>query len=115
MTIQNGTATVQLLFSGEGFVAFDDLIIEDRTLNNKMTIDCFGNNTSTEVKATSGFFHIFDYPTTGLRVSVVNSFKYNGKAEAVEAIIAGFDKDMGTMTCKGCRSAGEYCNIKRER
>ena len=73
-----------------------------------MTIDCFGNNTSTEVKATSGIFHIFDYPTTGLRVSVVNSLKYTGKAEAVEAIIAGFDKDMGTMTCKGCRSAGAY-------
>ena len=73
-----------------------------------MTIDCFGNNTSTEVKATSGIFHIFDYPTTGLRVTVVNSLKYTGKAEAVEAIIAGFDKDMGTMMCKGCRSAGAY-------
>ena len=72
-----------------------------------MTIDCFGNNTSTEVKATSGIFHIFDYPTTGLRVSQETTLKYAGKAEAVEAIIAGFDKDMGTMTCTGCRSAGE--------
>jgi len=107
----SGSSQVSLS-PGEGFVAFDDLIIEDRTLNNKMTIDCFGNNTSTEVKATSGIFHIFDYPTTGLRVSVVNSLKYTGKAEAVEAIIAGFDKDMGTMTCKGCRSAGALPGVK---
>ena len=71
-----------------------------------MTIDCFGNNTSTEVKATSDIFHIFDYPSTGLRVSVNNYLKYNGKASAVEAIIAGFDKDMGTLTCTGCRAAG---------
>ena len=72
-----------------------------------MTIDCFGNNTSTEVIATSGIFHIFDYPTTGLRVRVDTVLKYEGKAEAVEAIIAGFDTDMGTMTCSGCRAAGE--------
>ena len=88
-------------------MAFDDLIIVDRTLNNKMTIDCFGNNTSTEVKATSGFFHIYDAPTTGLRVTVETTLKYEGKSEAVQAIIAAFDKDMGSMTCKGCRSAGE--------
>ena len=79
-----------------------------------MTIDCFGNNTSTEVIATSGIFHIFDYPTTGLRVSSTNYLKYTGKAEAVEAIIAGFDTDMGTMTCSGCRAAGETQNLTED-
>merc|ERR1712079_251919 len=48
----SGTADVTVA-PGDGLVAFDDLVIEDMSLNNIMTIECFGNNTSTTISATS--------------------------------------------------------------
>ena len=92
------------LFLGEGLVAFNDLVIEEMSLNNIMTIECFGNNTSTTIKATSQLFHIYDAPTTGLLTQLTTSFSYKGAIGEIQPILDAFDSSMGTISCKGCGS-----------
>lgn len=89
-------------FLGEGFVAFDDLSVESISLNNIMTIECFGNNTSTSVKATSQLFHVYDAPTTGLLNEISNTFHYKGKMEYIMPVLLAYDNNMGTISCNGC-------------
>ena len=91
-----------MLFSGESLVVFDDLLIAEMSLNNRLTIDCFGNNTSTGLLATSELFHVYDAPTTGLKTEVETLFSYKGKLENVLSLIDAFDSSMGTISCTGC-------------
>ena len=95
-------STLIYVFSGDGLVAFDDLVIEDMSLNNIMTIECFGNNTSTTISATSQLFHIYDAPTTGLLTMVNTNFSYKGQIGVVQSVLDAFTSDMGTLTCTGC-------------
>ena len=88
--------------AGDSLVAFDDLIIEEMSLNNMMTIDCFGNSTSTSLLATSQLFHVYDAPTTGLKTEVETLFSYKGKLANVLSLIDAFDSSMGTISCTGC-------------
>ena len=88
------------LIIGEGLVTFDDLSIERVSLNNIMTIECFGNSTSTSVKATSQLFHVYDAPTTGLLNEISNTFYYKGKMEYIMPVLLAFDSNMGTISCK---------------
>ena len=90
--------------AGEGLVTFDDLIIEEMSLNNVMTIECFGNNTSTTIKATSQLFHIYDAPTTGLLTQLTTVFSYKGAIGEIQPILDAFNSNMGTIECKGCGS-----------
>ena len=91
-----------MLSSGESLVVFDDLLIEEMTLNNRLTIDCFGNSTSTSLLATSELFHVYDAPTTGLQTKVTTAFSYTGKVENVLDLIEAFEPSMGTISCDGC-------------
>ena len=95
-----------MLSSGESLVVFDDLLIEEMTLNNLLTIDCFGNNTSTSLLATSELFHVYDAPTTGLQTVVTTSFTYSGNLGNVLDLIEAFKPSMGTMSCDGCPNGG---------
>lgn len=72
------------------------------SLNNIMTIECFGNNTSSTISDTSVMFHIYDAPTTGLLTQVDTSFSYKGKISVVQDIISSFNSNMGTISCVGC-------------
>ena len=83
-------------------VAFDDLIIEEMSLNNVMTIECFGNFSSTTVSATSQLFHVYDAPTTGLMTEINTSFSYKGSLEYIQPILTAFNDNLGTMSCTGC-------------
>ena len=83
-------------------VAFNDLSIGSISLNNIMTIECFGNNTSTSVKATSQLFHVYDAPTTGLLNEISNTFTYKGKMEYIMPVLLALDNTEGTITCTGC-------------
>ena len=67
-----------------------------------MTIECFGNNTSTTISATSQLFHIYDAPTTGLLTMVNTNFSYKGQIGVVQSVLDAFTSDMGTLTCTGC-------------
>jgi len=107
----SGTTEVSLV-PGEGLVAFDDLIIEEMSLNNIMTIECFGNNTSTTVMATSELFHIYDAPTTGLLTQINTDFTYNGKISIIQPILDAFSSSMGTIECTGC-PAGSISGDKK--
>jgi len=107
----SGTTEVSLV-PGEGLVAFDDLIIEEMSLNNIMTIECFGNNTSTTVMATSQLFHIYDAPTTGLLTQINTDFTYNGKISIIQPILDAFSSSMGTIECTGC-PAGSISGDKK--
>ena len=104
-TFNNGNfsgTSVSTVAPGDGLVLFDDLIVEEMSLNNVMTIECFGNQSSTTISDTSVMFHIYDAPTTGLLTQVDTSFVYKGKVSVVEDIIASFESTMGTLTCVGC-------------
>merc|ERR1711936_1013907 len=104
-TFNNGNfsgTSVSTVAPGDGLVVFDDLIVEEMSLNNIMTIECFGNNTSSTISDTSVMFHIYDAPTTGLLTQVDTSFSYKGKISVVQAIIDSFDSNMGTISCVGC-------------
>ena len=96
-----------MLSSGESLVVFDDLLIEEMTLNNRLTIDCFGNSTSTSLLATSDLFHVYDAPTTGLQTKVTTDFTYTGKVENVLDLIEAFKPSMGSISCVGCPK-GKY-------
>ena len=99
----NFSGTTQVSLSpGDGLVAFNDLLIEDMSLNNIMTIECFGNNTSSLVKATSQLFHIYDAPTTGLMTQLTTEFSYKGRIGDVQSILDAFNSNMGSLTCSGC-------------
>ena len=91
-----------MLSSGESLVVFDDLLIAEMSLNNRLTIDCFGNNTSTGLLATSELFHVYDAPTTGLQTVVSTSFSYTGSLGNVLDLIEAFEPSMGTISCDGC-------------
>lgn len=86
----------------DNMVAFDDLIIEDMSLNNIMTIDCWSTNSSTAVSATSQLFHVYDAPTTGLMTEINTSFSYKGSLEHIQPILSAFSDSMGTIICTGC-------------
>jgi len=102
----NFSGTTQVSLSpGDGLVAFNDLLIEDMSLNNIMTIECFGNNTSSLVKATSQLFHIYDAPTTGLMTQLTTEFSYKGRIGDVQSILDAFNSNMGSLTCSGCGGA----------
>lgn len=94
-----------MLSSGESLVVFDDLLIAEMSLNNRLTIDCFGNNTSTGLLATSELFHVYDAPTTGLQTVVSTSFSYTGSLGNVLDLIEAFEPSMGTISCDGCPQA----------
>ena len=72
------------------------------SLNNKMTIDCFGNATSTTLLATSDMFHVYDAPKTGLKTVTDTAFTYEGKLGNVQSLIEAFDSSMGSISCTGC-------------
>merc|ERR1719412_3079073 len=97
----SGTTTVTVS-AGDSLVVFDDLLIEEMVLNNKMTIDCFGNSTSTTLLATSDMFHVYDAPTTGLQTKVTTDFSYKGQLGNVLSLINVFDSSMGSISCTGC-------------
>jgi len=104
-TFNNGNfsgTSVSTVAPGDGLVVFDDLIVEEMSLNNIMTIECFGNNTSSTISDTSVMFHIYDAPTTGLLTQVDTSFSYKGKISVVQDIISSFNSNMGTISCVGC-------------
>ena len=93
-------------------MAFDDLIVEEMSLNNVMTIECFGDQSSTTISDTSVMFHIYDAPTTGLLTQVDTSFSYKGKISVVADILSSFNSNMGTLTCDNCnQSGGEQVDI----
>ena len=73
-----------------------------------MTIECFGNNTSTTIKATSQLFHIYDAPTTGLLTQLTTVFSYNGAIGEIQPILDAFNSNMGTIECRGCGSKKKY-------
>ena len=97
----SGTTMVTVM-AGDSLVMFDDLIIENMSLNNKMTIDCFGNATSTSLLATSDMFHVYDAPKTGLKTVTDTAFTYEGKLGNVQSLIEAFDSSMGSISCTGC-------------
>merc|ERR1712183_595915 len=84
----SGTTTVTVS-AGESLVVFDDLLIEEMTLNNLLTIDCFGNSTS-----------------TSLQTVVTTSFTYSGNLGNVLDLIEAFQPSMGTISCDGCPKGG---------
>ena len=98
------------LSSGESLVVFDDLLIAEMSLNNLLTIDCFGNSTSTSLLATSELFHVYDAPTTGLQTVVSTSFTYSGNLGNVLDLIQAFEPSMGSLSCDGCPEGGADVN-----
>jgi len=97
----SGTSEISV-GQADNMVAFDDLIIEEMSLNNVMTIECFGNFSSTTVSATSQLFHVYDAPTTGLMTEINTSFSYKGSLEYIQPILTAFNDNLGTMSCTGC-------------
>ena len=104
--------TYNIKISADNMVAFDDLIIEEMSLNNVMTIECFGNFSSTTVSATSQLFHVYDAPTTGLMTEINTSFSYKGSLEYIQPILTAFNDNLGTMSCTGCPGGFKsfYCS-----
>ena len=86
---------------------FTDLVVQEKLLETRITIECVGADTS--LVTTSAVFHVYDAPTststtidTGLRTEVLTEFSYAGKLESVIPLINAFHTSMGSITCDQC-------------
>ena len=91
-------------FIGQGQLQFTDLVVQEKLLESKMTIECLG--TDTNLQATSAVFHVYEATTnnieTGLRTEVLTELSYVGQLEPVIPLITAFQTSMGSITCNQC-------------
>ena len=93
-----------LIFTGDGAVVFDDLIVEEPGTNFDIVVECMNSITNETITAMTPPFHVHDYPEVGMLRQTVTTFAFKGPLKKVGKILNAFEGSMGSANCKGCPS-----------
>ena len=93
--------------SGDQTVVFDDLKVDQAGMNYQVKTSCYASDyNNATITSVSPYFHVHNFPETGLLRLSGTSFTYEGTVENVLPLIENFDSSMGFLACEGNACTG---------